>query len=1067
MAASSREPIKIIVDSTKPADLSPDQRLVLHRFFLEKEKQAEHGKTEPFKGSYPFQVKVNREGKEVEEKYTIEFAQPLFRRRKHYRAVKQCDATHPLPALNRREKNVLYLQKEPDGQMGVYTREQLQPVKLLTNEQWQSIHSRWVSIDRQTDARDPYPIPAGQAKMAVLMSICGYPVDRHLYQSEEASLGKGGHGQVSESSGKWEHSGTEMVFVSYSEEHSRKQARVHLMKTPEGSPPVYEISDNDTIYLYKTWDGDVFHRIAGNDENIIDSSHTDEYRLDFSKQIFDGRELEKEQLKNALLEMISARDELAFSERSVRRQTKAIKIEDISPREGDVVRGEPDSNEQEERAKRWRLHKVRHENKTSGELDEKTWRVKPVVTHGTTAYSLMPKYEGVNLRTFLLEQGNKLTDEQRYSISLKLIEAVNKMHQKGKVHRDLKPENVMISPDMNTITIIDPGEVADENEPAAYTGTPWYIPPEVSAIADELTAEKSHDLYSLGVMLREVCQDDIFEGKKNAVSAPGITRDYQSLEYYLNISMSDVNSVWLQGGVQLTQDQKVWLSLAMNSLTRTAANERPSTDDLLKLKDSKQPKLTPPVTLEKNLDLEKATECFNGLAEAQRAYFLGEVKNQFDKLKYEVIKGGSDKRKDIVMAFDHVLRTAEKENKFYAKNKACDQNGLYPDAENSLKLILIMSQFLREAEKQTPNLAGMEKQHKALKDCLSSYGMFVRKAWNETFQPQTSREGRLKKTTRDHVLNFIGLPDAEKITGRTIAAWVLLGFVLTPVRNIIKLPEFALKWLSESFAYFSYKNSQAHPVSGAGKALETLVAGALYVAHGVTEGVRLLVRTVTSPVTSFREAWRESPFLGVLSAACSIGALAGVIVFALPVVTPVVLDWVVAQLPAMAKPTAALLTQIGLIALPAIPVLFNEWREKRLEEKPAGKKPGESVDKSTAKSLKKTDVRDITADSTHRPVPLRAASPSFSSTMKSTASRLAASNGRDNAVAILNSVSSSSEQPGSVHRSVDSASSVDNNDRRRSESKDEPPAPAVNASAHAENERPDLSSVPRRPSRSS
>lgn len=902
----------------------------------------------------------------------------------------------------------------------------------------------------------PDPKAASKEKMSVLMSACGAPVDRHLYQVRDEILGKGAFGEVSDSPGKWEHSEEGAVFVPYSQQHLRKQAQVFLMKTPEvvnpGELPVYEISDANTIYLYQKENGDVFHRIEGNDADFLDSLHTDEYRLDFSGEVFDGtkaspKTLETGQLKNALLEMISARGDLTLREEKVDRQGKAVKLQAIDAQQIEAGAKGVKRAQWEEREK---LKGVIEENAVSAVLD-KTMRDKGVLTEAKNTFSLMPKYPGKTLRDFLDQHRHTLTDQQLYDINVKLVEAVHEIHQQDKVHRDLKPANVMIFQDekgnISSVTIIDRGLVAREYDKAWYAGTPLYVPPEISAVSDKLLVTREHDLYSLGVMMREVCQDQSFAAKKRALSSekrkalsPDGVLTYQSLGYYLNISMADVTSPWLEGA-RLEKTQRDWLYYAMNGLTRTAADERVSTDTLLEsIKTGKlPPNQNSTVIAENDFDSEKAAACFNDLIEEEKQSFFEEVSNQFNRLNAEVNQRPNDPRRNSVMAFAHVLRTAKQENNRYRENQAYDENSFYPDAEHSLPLILIMSRFLLEAGKKDCNLAELEAQHAALKDCLSNYGAFAKKAWNETFLLGVSREDRLKKTVIDHVLNFLGLPDANKITAGTITAYIFsLGFVLTPVRNAVKLVELGFKWISESLAYLQYKNTQTYPTSGAGKFLKEVTSGFLYLTHGLAEGTRLLVRTMTSPVTSFKEAYSINPLLGALSAACSAVALAGVVIVALPLLLPMVLPgvlpgitgWVAGSLPAvvLAKVSASIFAQIGFAVMCLLPITLNQLREGRLEKKPVEKNADENAQQSMKRSssvsqsvtVSKSAESIVIRESTVRPTtPFRGAPPSLSS-MRKAATRLAASSeGNKDAAAILHSVKSVDSPPASVDSSVD------------------------------------------------
>jgi hypothetical protein len=219
-----------------------------------------------------------------------------------------------------------------------------------------------------------------------------------------------------------------------------------------------------------------------------------------------------------------------------------------------------------------------------------------------------------------------------------------------------------------------------------------------------------------------------------------------------------------------------------------------------------------------------------------------------------------------------------------------------------------------------------------------TFAKHISDAWKETFLPNMPDESGFAEY-------FLGWPKTQSTLAK-IAYVMLGGWIVSPVQNLIKLlTEFPLKCLAESVGYFKDLVLLLTPTSTLGKPAVTALLGFLQLAHGITEGARLLVRTVTSPVTSFKAAlnfgadakWTNTyPTLAslirlgltVTSAVCSIVGLGGLIIAAAPLgaligaklgVTATLS--VVANVPALhitAIPVTWVLGQIGLTATPAL-----------------------------------------------------------------------------------------------------------------------------------------------------
>jgi serine/threonine-protein kinase len=108
---------------------------------------------------------------------------------------------------------------------------------------------------------------------------------------------------------------------------------------------------------------------------------------------------------------------------------------------------------------------------------------------------------------------------ERLSIVREMLEALAVAHEAGIVHRDIKPENVFLADDGEggvRVKLLDFG-IAREHSASTQTtdgtalGTIYYMSPE--QMTDARNASFAADVWSVGVMLFELCSDELpFEG---------------------------------------------------------------------------------------------------------------------------------------------------------------------------------------------------------------------------------------------------------------------------------------------------------------------------------------------------------------------------------------------------------------------------------------------------------------------------------------------------------------------------------------------------------------------------
>jgi serine/threonine protein kinase len=106
----------------------------------------------------------------------------------------------------------------------------------------------------------------------------------------------------------------------------------------------------------------------------------------------------------------------------------------------------------------------------------------------------------------LLERGADLDPER---IARELLAALRAIHDAGIVHRDVKPENVLGAADgrmrLTDFGIAHPEDATRLTQTGEVIGTARFMAPELRAGGDPTVRS---DLYSLGVLLRDVCRSE-------------------------------------------------------------------------------------------------------------------------------------------------------------------------------------------------------------------------------------------------------------------------------------------------------------------------------------------------------------------------------------------------------------------------------------------------------------------------------------------------------------------------------------------------------------------------------
>jgi hypothetical protein len=192
-----------------------------------------------------------------------------------------------------------------------------------------------------------------------------------------------------------------------------------------------------------------------------------------------------------------------------------------------------------------------------------------------------------------------------------------------------------------------------------------------------------------------------------------------------------------------------------------------------------------------------------------------------------------------------------------------------------------------------------------------NYFDFIKYAWHETFMPTKPDYEREQYGFKNY---FMGWPKEGGRRGKLFYLFTL-GFIYNPLANLIKIPtEFLLKSIAESFDFLRHRLMTWAPTSAFGQYFRTFLLITTTLSTGLFEGLRLVTRLITSPVTSAKAAFKKHPVLGILSIAASsillFGIIAGVMIATGGIASIPILGGILASIPAV----AANITAAGIFA---------------------------------------------------------------------------------------------------------------------------------------------------------
>jgi serine/threonine-protein kinase len=160
-----------------------------------------------------------------------------------------------------------------------------------------------------------------------------------------------------------------------------------------------------------------------------------------------------------------------------------------------------DRDKTEEFEKRFRQAKKPSEGEIAMRL--KHPRIVETYEYGETTtgqqYIIMEFLQGFGLNT-LLQDNSSLLVGKRLLIIRQILEAIEAVHKAGYVHRDICPRNFIVSPDGNSLKLIDFGLSLPATpvffQPGNRTGTPLYMAPE---IVRRRNTDHRVDVFAFGV----------------------------------------------------------------------------------------------------------------------------------------------------------------------------------------------------------------------------------------------------------------------------------------------------------------------------------------------------------------------------------------------------------------------------------------------------------------------------------------------------------------------------------------------------------------------------------------
>jgi serine/threonine-protein kinase len=139
-------------------------------------------------------------------------------------------------------------------------------------------------------------------------------------------------------------------------------------------------------------------------------------------------------------------------------------------------------------------------------------RIVDTFEHGTAKdgrqYILMEFVPGTGMN-LLLKQGEPKLAGHHHELIREMAEAIDAVHKAGFIHRDICPRNFIVSPECDSLKLIDFGLTLPAKReyflPGNRTGTPLYMAPE---IVRRKPTDQRVDIFSFGVTAYQLCSNE-------------------------------------------------------------------------------------------------------------------------------------------------------------------------------------------------------------------------------------------------------------------------------------------------------------------------------------------------------------------------------------------------------------------------------------------------------------------------------------------------------------------------------------------------------------------------------
>lgn len=141
--------------------------------------------------------------------------------------------------------------------------------------------------------------------------------------------------------------------------------------------------------------------------------------------------------------------------------------------------------------------------------------ITPIQFSSQNGFFLTQNYfEGVGLDD-LKEKRSKFSLDDFFTISCRIIQALDQVHEAGIIHGGIKPHNILVNPGTLDVRLIDFISSLDVREVSHFIYDPYFVKGTLSYTSPEQTGRINHkvvfssDLYSLGVIFYEMLTDRI------------------------------------------------------------------------------------------------------------------------------------------------------------------------------------------------------------------------------------------------------------------------------------------------------------------------------------------------------------------------------------------------------------------------------------------------------------------------------------------------------------------------------------------------------------------------------